>query len=322
MNYEEFKSELQEEIQANFLQHIDFMSHVVSKTNETLDALTMKFEGQDVACTIYPKQMYTDYKNGVSVSDIADGVSASISMNRYPEVPEITPENAEKCISFSLVSMEKNGQMLQDCPYKKVHDMAAIPRWHVSDNASFLVTNEIMQMLRMTKEEILDIARRNTESAEYTCKNMADVMREIMENEGMNAELMAEMFPMVKLPFYIVTNPKCTDGSCAILSDSFMQQTAEQIGNDEVYLLPASRHEMIAVNPNVITDTSELKDLVMSVNRNPDVLKAADFLSDSVYKYNANTHSISVCDSDGLFHDRSTAKNSVKQNINKGRSRI
>lgn len=322
MNYEEFKSELQEEIQANFLQHIDFMSHVVNKTNETLDALTLRFEGQDIACTIYPEQMYKNYKNGVSVSDIADGVSVSITANIYPEMPEITPGNAEKSISFSLVNMEKNKQMLQDCPYKEIHDMAAIPRWHVSEGASFLVNNNLMQLLRMTKEEILDIAQRNTESAEYSCKGMDDVMREIMAEEGISEEFLDDLFPTSEPPFYIITNQNRFDGSCAILSDNFMQRVAEQVGNDEIYLLPASRHEMIAVNPDVITDTSGLKDLVMSVNRNPDVLKAADFLSDSVYKYNANTHSISVCDSDGLFHDRSAAKDSVKHNINKGRSRI
>lgn len=79
---------------------------------------------------------------------------------------------------------------------------------------------------------------------------------------------------------------------------------------------------MIVVNPNVVSDTSELKDLVMSVNSNPEVLRAEDFLSDSVYKYNANTHSISVCDSNGLFHDRAAAKDTMKQAISKGRGRI
>lgn len=52
-------------------------------------------------------------------------------------------------------------------------------------------------------------------------------------------------------------------------------------------------------------------DMVMSVNNNPDIINKEDFLSDSVYKYNAKTHSISVCDSNGLFHDKSAAiKNS------------
>lgn len=79
---------------------------------------------------------------------------------------------------------------------------------------------------------------------------------------------------------------------------------------------------MIAVNPDVITDTAELKNLVMSVNSNPDVLREQDFLSDSVYKYNANTHLISVCDSNGLFHDNAVGKDNIKQTISKGRGRI
>lgn len=322
MNYEEFKNELQEEIQTNFLQHIDFMSHIVNKTNETLDALTMHFDGQDVACTIYPEGMYEEHKKGVPVWCIADNISESISANIYPKMPEITTENAKKSISFSLVNSERNKAMLKDCPYKKIHDLAAVPRWHISDDASFLVTGKVMEALRMTKEEILNIAQRNTESAEYTCRGMDDVMKEVLASEGMGDELIAELFPMQKLPFYIITNQNNFDGSCAILSDSFMQRTAEQVGNDEIYLLPASRHEMIAVNPAVITDTSELKDLVMSVNGNPEVLKTEDFLSDSVYKYNANTHSLSVCDNKGLFHDKTVGKDTVKPAVSKGRSRV
>lgn len=324
MDYDEFKDALQEEIQANFLQHIDFMSHIVNKTNETLDALTLRFEGQDMACTIYPEHMYGDYKNGVPVSDIAGRVSASVSMHSasYPAMPELTAENAEKCISFSLVNIDKNKQMLKGCPYKEVHDMAAVPRWHISDGASFLVTDRVMQMLRMTKEEILGIAQKNTESAEYFCKGMDDVMREVMAGEGMDEELMAELFPMQEPPFYVITNQNGIDGSCAILSDSFMQQTAGRIGNDEIYLLPASRHEMIVVNPNVVTDTAALKDVVMSVNRNPEALRAEDYLSDSVYKYDAKAHSLSVCDSNGLFHDKAADKDTMKQAISKGRGRI
>lgn len=125
MNYEEFKNELQEEIQTNFLQHIDFMSHIVNKTNETLDALTMHFDGQDVACTIYPEGMYEEHKKGVPVWCIADNISESISANIYPKMPEITTENAKKSISFSLVNIERNKAMLKDCPYKKIHDLAA-----------------------------------------------------------------------------------------------------------------------------------------------------------------------------------------------------
>lgn len=315
MNYEEFKNELQSEIQSNFMQQIDFISHIVHKTNEILDALTLRLAGQDVSCTIYPEKMYADYKNGVSISDIADGVSAAVSKNKYPDIPEITPENAEKSILFSLINVEKNEQLLQNCPYKEIHDMAAVPRWHISDDASFLVTDRIVQMLRMTKEEVLDIAQKNTEEQSYTCQSMKEAMMEAMTNEGMSEELVSEMLPMPELPFYVISKQNRTDGSCAILSDSFMQQAAEQTGMDEMYLLPSSRHEMLAINPEIMgsaTDAGALKEMVMSVNSDAGIMRAEDFLSNSVYKYDAKTHSLSMCDSMGIFHDKAAARDGLK----------
>lgn len=318
MNYEEFKTNLQEEIQARSLRHIEFLTETMTKANETLEGLVIKFEDQPIAPTIYPQKMYESYKDGVSVSEIADYISPSIlSTADFPTMPELTPENAEKSISFSLINKDKNKELLEQCPYKEVHDMAAIPRWHISDEASFVVNNNIMQMLRMTKEEILDIAQKNTESADYTCKRMDDVIRDIMLNDGVNEELIDEVLSMGASPLNIISNRQMLDGSCAILSDSFMQKASELIGTDELYLLPSSRHEMLVINAHSVTDSSSLKDMVMDVNSNPNIIQNEDFLSDSIYKYDANTHSLSVCDSKGLFHDKKPLS-SAKPSIGKG----
>ena len=91
--------------------------------------------------------------------------------------------------------------------------MAAVPRWHISDGASFLVNNRVMEQLRMTKEEILDIAQKNTETASYTCQNMKEAMREAMINEGMGEVLVSEMLPTPEIPFYDISNQSRTDGS-------------------------------------------------------------------------------------------------------------
>ena len=85
----------------------------------------------------------------------------------FPIRLELTSENARKNISFSLVNKETNKVLLEGCPYKMVCDMVAIPRWHLSDKASFVVNNGIMRGLGMTREEILAIAQENTESASY-----------------------------------------------------------------------------------------------------------------------------------------------------------
>ena len=308
MNYEEFKQTLKEEIQARCSKQINFMEDTALKSNEVLESLCVHVPGDMASPVVYPEKLYADYQNGVPTARMADRIAAAAL---DVPVPELTPQNAERSISFSLLNKEKNRELLKTCPHREIHDMAAVPRWHISDGASFLVNNRVMEQLRMTKEEILDIAQKNTETASYTCQNMKEAMREAMINEGMGEELVSEMLPTPELPFYVISNQSRTDGSCAILSDRFMQQAAEQTGMDEMYLIPSSRHEMLAVNPEITgsaTDARALKEMVMSVNSDAGIMRAEDFLSNSVYKYDAKTHSISMCDNNGLFHDKSAGR--------------
>ncbi|MCM1232878.1 MAG: DUF5688 family protein [Ruminococcus flavefaciens] len=318
MNYEEFKNCLTEEIQANCEKTIIFTNEIVTKANEVLEGIAMRFEGEMIAPTIYPRKLYEDYQNGVPLSKIADAVSASFQI-ALPEIPALTLNNAEKSISFSLVNKEKNRHLLESCPYKEVHDMAAIPRWHISEEASFIVNNNLMQKLRLTKEEVLDIAQRNTEAGEYICKSMNELLKDMMVEDGMDEDLISGLFPPDLTPFYVLSNEKKSDGNCAILSDSFMQRAAEKLGAEELYLLPSSRHEMLAADAGLVDDPVELKTMVAEVNSNPDVIRAEDFLSNSIYKYNAKTHSLSMCDSKGLFHDKGASKDDSKQSISRGR---
>ena len=322
MNYDEFKERLKQEIQAHFEKQITFVEGVVNKTNELLESLTIRFEDQMTAPTIYPQKIYEDYQEGMPFSQIAEGISASL-MTASIEVPELIIENAQKSISFSLLNKEKNKQLLKDCPYREIHDLAAIPRWHISDGkseASFVVNYNVMQHLRLTKEEVLDIAQKNTESADYFCKNMDDILKDIMIQDGIPEEIAEEFFPEGQLPIFVISNQNKFDGSCAVLSDSFMQSTAEKIGSEELYLLPSSRHEMLALNADGVDNPAILKTMVADVNSNPDVIRAEDFLSNSIYKYNAVTHSLSVCDSKGLFHDKGFQKENIKQTIGRGRA--
>lgn len=318
MNYENFKQELQEEIQSRSLKHIEFTLQTVTKTNEILEGLAIRFEGQAIAPTIYPKSIYETYQKGMSVSDIVDFISPTLfDTSYYPPIPEFTLENAKKSISFSLINKDKNKELLKNCPYKEIHDMAAIPKWHVTDEASFVVNNNVLQKLRLTKEEVFDIAQKNTESASYVCKRLDDVVKDILLNDGVDEDDISEIIPMGQSPLHIITNSQKLDGSCAILSDSFMQKTAEQIGTDKLYLLPSSRHEMLVIDAHSVTDPSNLKAMVMEVNSDPNAISNEDFLSNSIYKYDAKTHNIFICDSKGLFHDKEPLSN-TKPNISKG----
>ena len=320
MNYLEFRDKLQNHLEDYFSDiHANVEMYSVNKSNQTLDAMSIRTDGSMVAPTIYPERLYEQMQAGASFREVAEGAAYQVqrAMMMQPEIPELTPEKARESISFSLVNADKNKELLKDCPYKKVHDLAAVPRWHISDEASFVVNNNVMSQLRMTKEEVLSVAQENTEGMSFSVRGMNDVMKEMMINDGIPEEYIADMMPP-ETPFYVITNASGVDGSSAILSDSFMQSVSEKIGCEEFYVLPSSRHEVLAVDPAIVQDTADLKQMVMEVNSTE--VSAEDFLSDSIYKYNGKTHTLSMADEKGIFHDMDGAKAEITK-ISKGMGR-
>lgn len=303
MNYEDFKVTLQEEIQANIDRPINFIETVSTQINETVDSIILKLEDEHVAPIIHPEKLYADYRAGIPLRMIAGSIADMVMKTEdYPRIPQFTPENAKKSVSLALINKAKNQKMLETCPYKEVLDLAAVPRWY-TDRGSFLVDNDMVHMLQMTKEEVLGIAQKNTESAQYMCRDINGVIRDAMIADGMDAELVDELYPLREPSLYVLTNRAGTDGSCAVLSDKFMKEVAEHLGAEALYLLPSSRDEMLAVSPAIAGDIEQLKDIVMAVNRDPNAVHPDQVLSDSVYCYNAKTNSLSLCDSMRLKHE-------------------
>lgn len=293
MDYEAFKRTLQEKIQALVDKPINFIETESVGINETQEGLILKLDGENAAPIIYPEMLYDDYRAGIPLSMIAASIADTVRKTyEYPKTPELTLENAQKCIRFALINRERNRKLLETCPFKELLDLAAIPRWY-TDRGSFLVDNDIMQILGMTREDVLRIAEKNTESEHYICKNIKSMIREAELASGTDAELLDEMYLSRKSPLHILTNQTGIDGSRAVLSDRFLQEVAQQLGTDELCLLPSSRDEMLAADIAVI-DIEWLRYAVMQVNRNPEAVQTRNILSDSVYAYNARTHSLSI----------------------------
>lgn len=119
------------------------------------------------------------------------------------------------------------------------------------------------------------------------------MIREAELAAGTDAELLDELYFARKSPLHILTNRTGIDGSRAVLSDRFLQEVAQRLKADELCLLPSSRDEMLAADIAVI-DIEWLRYAVMQVNRDPGAVQTRNILSDSVYTYNARTHSLSI----------------------------
>lgn len=294
MDYETFKEALQEKIQSYVSRPITFIDTVSSKINETQEALALRLDGEKAAPLIYPQKLYEYYRAGVPLSAIAADAADTVKKTyEYPLIPDFTPENAQKYIRLALINKDRNQKLLETCPHKEVLDLVAVPRWYM-DKGSFLVDNGILQILRMTGEEVLSIAQSNTESEQYVCKSIYDMICDTISAEGTGAELLDRLRPAGKSPLHVLTNQTGTDGSRAILSDRFMQEAARQLETDELCLVPSSRNEMIAAAMADADVPERLKQILYSVNRDPAAMQPCEILSDSVYIYNAKTHSLSV----------------------------
>jgi len=79
-------------------------------------------------------------------------------------------------------------------------------------------------------------------------------------------------------PMYVVSNELGSYGAASILNDNFMDSIKEQIG-DDVFMIPSSVHEFIAVPNNDNLSAEELQQMVADVNCN--VLAPTDKLSDN-----------------------------------------
>lgn len=300
LSQNEFLEELKEGLTEELSDHdLQFDQQTVHKANEDLEGLTVRMmdrDGGKVGVNIYTEKEYDRYLLGTDIRDIVQKY-ADIIDRSTPEfdLNSLTAENARDHISFSLVNTKENEEWLKTVPHEEIGDLSAIPRWHLEDmpdgRASFVVTDQVAQNLQMTKEEVLSIARENTENENFSISSMSDTMAEIMRCQGLSDDYIEEMIGPMRddEKMYVISNASKVDGSAAMLSDATMQSAYERIGED-FYILPSSRHEVLAVPESAIERPEDLKEMVESVNATE--VSKSDYLSDNVYHYDGKEHEI------------------------------
>ena len=121
MTREEFDLELREAIEEHYHDsNIVIEDITVQKANGAWKGWAVREDCSPIAPTIYPSQIYEDYKNGVPFEEVKAGAIRVLdsSMKDAPDIPDISIENARKSISFSMVNAERNEEMLETCHIK------------------------------------------------------------------------------------------------------------------------------------------------------------------------------------------------------------
>lgn len=310
LNFEEFqdytqrvlKDHLPEELSGATIKRND-----VTKNNGlVLHGVTVQPEGSNIAPTIYLDRYYREYEEGAKLDDVIDKIAtvAKNNVNAPSELGDIAKtftnfENVKNKIIVVAVNTEKNREMLAGMPHQNREDLSLIYKVALGNDemgmATIAIRNEHMDAWGVTPEEIHNLAMENSkELLPATVQSMNEIMREMFGNEGMPDEIVDMMFEEMPMnqQMYVISNQSKINGAAAMFYEDALSELAEKIGTD-LFILPSSVHEVIAVSAEM-GSPEELANMVREVNGGE--VSAEEQLSDHVYRFNAETRSITLAD--------------------------
>ena len=282
MSFEEFKGVVMDQIRKYLPEDFrDISLQIVTKTNDVkLNGLMIRQVNSNVCPMIYLESFYKDYTKGEDVEEVIKKIVKARMTHDKPDGVDVNEiSNYDYCkdkIRPRLINAEWNQELLKTRPHFDVADLAAIFIVNLGSNGegtmSVQVTDGLMQIWGVSKEDILRIAKENI-AKEGSFATMSSVLGELV-GVDMHDEFEDRM--------YVLSNKSKINGSSIILSDEVMNKVIEKIGSD-FYILPSSIHELLIVPDRAEIMLSELENMVRYVNATQ--VEEHDRLSDHVYRY-------------------------------------
>lgn len=267
----------------------------ITKVNLSLDGLTIRKKGENIAPTIYLNQYFTQFHDGREVDDIVNDI-IRVYENNHPDLLNETFnmsdfyefDKLKEKIVLKVINTERNKELLSEVPHLDMEGLNLSVVFYVSlmmgeMSAGILIRNSHIKLWNVTEKELLSIAEKNTNRMHaYTIRSMNEVMKEIFFEQG--TENFAEvLFPSDAPVMYVLTDQNNTFGASQMYLKTEIRKFAKMQDCD-VYILPSSVHELLLLRadfPNL--EPEYLKGMVCEVNSTE--VSDEDFLCDGVFKY-------------------------------------
>lgn len=264
MNYEIFKEVVAEKFMDYMPEQYQGMRlrvEPVNKVNKVLDGITLvgSGAGRNVSPTLYINHIYEHYLETENLQEVLQSAARRMDMafKEMPEVGDVNLEGAKDNIVFQVINTLQNEDMLRDMPHREFQDLSIIYRWvvKVDENGiqSSVIRNNLAEQLGMNEEQLFKCAVENTRRIfTPTVKSMNDVIRGMFISDGMPAEvadMMIGEMPEDKM-MWVISNDRGINGAGSMLYEDNLHKLAMKLETD-LYILPSSVHECIAVSTNV-----------------------------------------------------------------------
>lgn len=280
----------------------------VKNNNVELDGLVLD-EAQAPSPMFYLQHLFEEYASGVPLEDIVEFLYPHYSREYsddyfgFERLDDF--ETLKDKIAFKLINRKANQKMLETMPYFTYLDLAIVFYCRIEDAdgrmGSFTVNNELLKTWQVGKEELYDLAIKNTKRLfGIEIKDIQEVIVDLVLNsdhiiqgpvpDWLREEMIKDIREqVVKYPIYVLTNRPGHFGAVCMLYKE-IENFAEQI-DDDLYIVPSSVHEVLLIPASEEISDAELLDILHEVNR--DELDETDYLSDQIYRFDRSTRHIS-----------------------------
>ncbi len=293
MNYQQFVTSVNEQVNYLFDSKITAKIHTALKNNDTQrTGLVISEDGTNISPTIYLEDFYDQYKQGTSIERIAESI-----VSIYHHIKFDTPietsllEDFEKIkpfVTFRLIHRSRNYSLLETVPFIPYLDLAIVFSllFEMPDHGlgSITITNDMIELWDTSLSQLYQLALKNTASLfPIEFRPLKSVISE-MTGKPYDQALFEDDH------LYILTNSICHLGAACILYTPILEDIAD-ILKDDFYLIPCSIHEIIIVPASYSPELVSLNEMIQEINSTQ--LSADEILSDHCYFYDRKKQLIS-----------------------------
>lgn len=262
-----------------------------TKTNGVItDALIIRKEGSNAGPVCYLNDLFLEYEKKPDFDKFMERFAKALDEQFKHQENEFKVDDYARLeyvrdkIFAEAIGLDSNRAYLEKVPYIQIADLAIIFRVGIDDDKSFVINNDIAALYGMDASMLYDVADENiNKPGAVTIMGMLEKF-ESMGFKGYDRDGQEDM--------YIISNKTGVYGAGCIAFSKAMEQAIETIG-EPFYILPASRHELIAIPASRTGDVDVLRGIVCEVNRS--TVSESDKLSDNVYVYDVNARCINIC---------------------------
>lgn len=289
MEFEQFADELRKELtmQAES-RNVELRFSEVFKNGGMVHAVNLSAPDSNIGIALYMEDGYRSYQNGSTVDKIADHmVSVYEEEQKRQKIPQIPNSvfQMENIVPV-LLPREGNEEMFRTIPHIPFENLEITFKFNIPEVGMATVSNTFIESKELTAEKLLNFALNNPAyKSKITITPMGEAIEGLVEELGIEIDRST-----VDVPMFVLANESNFYGAAAILDVETMQKVTQLCG-EEVYILPSSLHECLAIGKSNI-EIEELREMVRGTNRW--VLEPEEWLSDDVYQYDSTTRKISL----------------------------